>query len=77
MDNSSHINNSSQINNSSHINPFEKLDPLKRKTSDNLHPVKQNSDLIVNEFIKLIQNKDKQFLQYVQLLLNKRLLEFK
>ena len=77
MDNSSHINNYTHINNSSHINPFEKLDPLKRKTSDNLRPVKKNSDLIVNEFIKLIQNKDKQFLQYLQLLFNKRLPEFK
>ena len=75
MDNSS--NNSSNINNLSHINPFENLDPLKRKISNSLHPVEKNSDLMVNEFIKLIQNKDKKFLQYVQLLLNKRLLEFK
>jgi hypothetical protein len=44
------------------MNFFENIDPFSKKN-------------IINSFYKLIQNKDKQFLIQIQILLEKRLLE--
>ena len=50
--------------NSSKISPFVKLDPFRN-----------NSNFIEKEFLKLIKNKDKKYLNYIQILLTKRLNE--
>lgn len=50
--------------NPSKINPFVKLDPF---TND--------SKFIEKEFLRLIKNKDKKYLNYIQILITKRLNE--
>ena len=47
------------------VNSFQSIDPF----------FNRSPEFIYNKFCKLIQNKDKQFLLYVQQLIEKRLIE--